>query len=177
MAMQKKQRLFLSSFLVLAALLVSTISTGFAFAKGQSLNGAHASPPISAKAATAKLVAMHTVNMHSTPAESPKSASHHTALPFLTGVSPSVYAQRKAAAAHAKNAPVLTYGNAPTHSSSNDPNTPPTTTSFQGMAASASICPYFGGCHPPDIALAPSTHRVSHLSFPDDLVDWCEPDE
>jgi len=79
--MQKKQRLFLSSFLVLAALLVSTISAGFAFAKGQSLNGAHASPPISAKAATAKLVAMHTVNMHSTPAESPKSASHHRCQP------------------------------------------------------------------------------------------------
>ncbi len=103
--MQKKQRLFLSSFLVLAALLVSTISAGSAFAKGQSLNGAHASPPISAKPATAKLVAMHTMDMQSSPAESPKSASHHTALPFLTGVSPSVYAQRKAVASPREECP------------------------------------------------------------------------
>lgn len=158
--MQKKQRLFLSSFLVLAALLVSTITAGFAFAKEQSPNGAQASPPISAKPATAKLVAMHTVNMGSTQAETPKSASHHTALPFLTGVSPSVYAQRKAAAAHAKNAPILKYGNAPTDSSSNDPNTPPATANFQGMADSASICPYFGGCQPPDMAIAASTQWV-----------------
>src|SRR3954468_21092733 len=82
MAMHKKQQLVLSSFLVVAALLVSTISAGFAFAKGQSQNGAHASPTISAQPATANLVAMHTVNMGSTPAESPKSVSHHTALPF-----------------------------------------------------------------------------------------------
>jgi hypothetical protein len=160
MEMQKKHRLFLSSFLVLAALLVSMVSAGFAFAKGQNQNVGQASPVISAKSATAKLVAMHTVNMRGSPAESPKSASHYTALPFLTGVSPSVYAQRKAAAAHTKNAPVLTDANAPTHSSSSDPNTPPTKTSFQGMADSASICPYFGGCQPPDMALGASTQWV-----------------
>lgn len=160
MAMQKKQRMLFSSFLVLAALLISTISTGVALAQGQSAYGAHASPTISAKPATAKLVAMHTVNMHRTPAESPKPAKQHTALPFLTGVSPAVYAQRKAAAAHTKNAPVLQYGNAPTRSSSSDPNTPPAKANFQGMADSASICPYFGGCQPPDMAIAASTQWV-----------------
>ena len=38
----------------------------------------------------------------------------------------------------------------------------PTTsgTKFQGMADSASICPYFGGCQPPDMALASSPSYV-----------------
>jgi len=135
---------------VLLALLVGAFSASFAFAKGQSQ--ANLSP--SAKSATSHVVAMHTVNMQKVPAASSKSLSQKsTLLPFLTGVSPTVYAQRKAAATHNKNAPA---GANPYAGSS----TPTTTAKFQGMADSASICPFFGGCQPPDQALAASPNWV-----------------
>src|SRR5579863_3810571 len=129
--MRKNYQGHIVTTLVLAALFVSAFSASFAFAKG----AAPASLTPTAQRADAHVVAMHTVNMQQVPAATSKSLSHSSVqMPFLTGVSAAVYAQRKAAAAHTHNAPV----NANSYVGS---STPKTTAKFQGMADSASICP------------------------------------
>jgi hypothetical protein len=153
--MQKKYRLYLFSSLLVAALVVGAFGASFAFAQGTGQKAAtKKQPSISAKAVTSKMVTMQVVNMAAIKAETPKAASHHTALPFLTTV-------KKQSASNIKNAPRLTqaYSMSATLSPS-APNTPPAMTKFQGMANSASICPYFGGCQPPDMALASSPNWV-----------------
>ncbi len=153
--MRNKYQVHIVTALVLAALLVGAFSASFTFAKGAT----QASSTPSAKRANSQVVAMHTVNMQQVPAATSKSLSHSAAqMPFLTGVSPAVYAQRKAAAAHNQNAPVNT--SSYVGDSTAGGYTPSTTAKFQGMADSASICPYFGGCQPPDQALAASSSWV-----------------
>ena len=153
--MRKQYKGYIFTFLALAIVLVGIFSASFAFAKGQSRSGAAPS----AQPATAPMVSMHTVDMSSVPAETAQSASQPPRLmPFLTGISPAVYAQRKAAAAHNKNAPVDAHPNPDT--ATGGISTPGTTAKFQGMADSASICPYFGGCQPPDQALGASPNWV-----------------
>jgi hypothetical protein len=113
----------------------------------------HASPVLSARRATAPLVSMHTVNMSQVPAAKAIPAHRPTRLmPLLTGLSPAAYAQREAAAAHNKHAPVDLhpfpaglFGGG---------NTPSPTVKFQGMTDS--VC----GCQPPDQALAASPSWV-----------------
>jgi len=103
------------------------------------------------------MVTMHTVNMQNVLAEAPGSANNHQRmLPLLTGVSPTVYAQRKAAAAQNKNAPIDTYVISTAISAV---YTPTTTVKFKGMADSSSIFPPSGG-QPPDQALAASSNWV-----------------
>ena len=95
------------TLLALAITLVGMVGASFVFAKGQSHNIAHTGPATSAQPATAHVVIMHAVDMSAVPAAadgSPLSQAPRT-MPLLTGVSQSVYAQRKAAAAHNKNAP------------------------------------------------------------------------
>jgi hypothetical protein len=131
----------------------------FVFAKGQTQATSSPQGSGTGKPATAKMVAMHLMNMQNVPGETPASSSHHpSALPLLTGVSTAVYAQRKAAAAHNKNATVATHPYA-NPSESSGIYTPSATKKFQGMADSTSICPPLA-CQPPDQALATSTKWV-----------------
>jgi hypothetical protein len=144
---------YILSFLALAALVVGMFGMNFASAKVNSASQFKVSGH--GKAATVHMTSLNVVNMQNVPAETAKAASKPaTALPFLTGVSPAVYKQRKAAAAHNSNAPT---GNHPFAApTQNTVNTPKAGKTFKGMADSASICPYFGGCQPPDMALATS---------------------
>jgi hypothetical protein len=142
------------TILALAIVLVSIFGASFVFAKGQSLSIAHTQLATSAKPATAPMVSMHTVDMKSVPADSASSAKLSArTMPFLTGVSPAVYAQRKAAALHNNNAPINV------HPAQDSPYTPLTLAKFKGMADSPSICPP-SGCQPPDQALATSSSWV-----------------
>jgi len=100
------------------------------------------------------MVSMHTVDMKGVPAETASSAILAArTMPLLTGVSPAVYAQRKAAALHNKNAPINV------HPEQDTPFTPTTLAKFKGMADSSSVCPP-SGCQPPDQALATSSSWV-----------------
>lgn len=153
--MRKQSKGYIFTFLALATVLAGMSAASFVFAKGAS--SSVSSPQqlsASGKSAVAHLVAMHVVDMHNVPAETPGSASQHpVVLPLLTGMSQAVYAQRKATAAHAQNAPVGNYPYATP--SGGSVYTPSATKKFQGMADSTSICPPFG-CQPPDQALAAS---------------------
>src|SRR6185312_4135599 len=105
------------------------------------------------------LVHMHTVNMQHTPSAKARPASQVVVSkrPLLTGISPAVYAQLKAGAAHNLSAPFNTHDSQDT--SSIVPDTPPTISKFNGMADSPSICPP-SGCEPPDMAIAASPQWV-----------------
>ena len=150
--MSKRHRVYFLSSLAIAALLVSMFGASFAFAQGQS-RSAVSSSKASAKPATAKLVAAYTVNMHNAAGETAKTASHSpVAIPLL-------HHKTQSAASLTKVAPRF-HALAATSSDSSAPTTPPALTKFQGMADSASICPYFGGCQPPDMALATSPNWV-----------------
>jgi len=76
-------------------------------------------------------------------------------MPILAGVDPHTYAIRKAFAARDPFAPRDLAG-----SDASALITPAASPKFKGMADSASICPYFGGCQPPDMAIAASTSWV-----------------
>ncbi len=156
--MRKRFRGYLFTCAALATLVVAIFSASFASANEQ--KATHAGISGSGKPATARMVAMHVVSMQNVAAETPAQARpHSTALPLLTGVSAATYAQRKADVAHSQLAPVNTspVSAAPQAQST---FTPTRTRAFQGMADSASICPYFGGCQPPDQAIAASRSYV-----------------
>ena len=161
--MQHNYNRFILLLIALAALLISVSGASFVFAKGQT-PGASRGPiyralGILAQPAVARLVSMHTVDMASVPAETANSLRQPPrVMPLLTGTSPAVYAERKVAAVHNPNAPVdtLPFPN----SDSTSPLTPGLTSKFKGMADSASTCPYFGGCQPPDQVLAASPSWV-----------------
>jgi hypothetical protein len=96
------------------------------------------------------------VNQMRTPAEPfVPYAYGHQQVPLM-GIDPRTYMMRKAFAAHNPNAPV-DFSDTGFVSRF---NTPPANPTFKGMANSPSICPYFGGCQPPDMALAASTGWV-----------------
>ena len=151
--MQKKYRIYFLPFLAIAALFIGMFSASFAFAKGQNNHIAHAPSAVSANSATSNVVAQYTVNMHNVPAESPGAMTHSP------GLMPLLHNVNKSGAALNKNAPHF-QGFPATSSDSVNPNTPPTTSKFLGMADSGSICPFFGGCQPPDMALAASPNFV-----------------
>lgn len=148
--MRKQFTGWVFTILALATVLGSIFGASFVFAKGQHLSVAQTQLVTSAKPATAPMVSMHTVNMKNVPAESASSANISAkSIPFLTGVSPAVYTQRKAAALHNQSAP------ANVHPAQDSPYTPLTLVKFKGMANSSAICPP-NGCQPPDQALAAS---------------------
>ena len=158
MRSQFKGYLFL--FVALATVLVAIFGAGFVSANDHSKQTPHTAISGSGQKATATMVERHAVDMQQVPAETPAQANRSSkALPLLTGVSSAVYAQRKADAAHNQLAPT---GNSQSYAAPTTQSTmtPITTKSFQGMADSASICPYFGGCQPPDQALATSRSYV-----------------
>jgi len=151
---------YLFIFVALATVLVAILGAGFASANDHSRQTPLTGISGSGKSATAAMVAKHVIDMRQVPAETSAQANHSSkALPFLTGVSSAVYAQRKADAAHNQQAP-LGSSRSYTVPTTQNTVTPATTKSFQGMANSASICPYFGGCQPPDQALATSRSYV-----------------
>jgi hypothetical protein len=158
--MRRQFKGYLFMFVALATVIVAIFSAGFASANEHSQKAPHTGISGSGKSATAKMVEMHVIDMRQVPAETPAPASHSSkALPLLTGVSSAVYAQRKTDAAHNPLAPLgSSRGYAVPAPQST--LTPAATKSFQGMADSASICPYFGGCEPPDQALATSKSFV-----------------
>src|SRR5260370_16391291 len=105
------------------------------------------------------MVTMHMVNMQNVLAEAAAAGSasnHQRTLPLLTGVSPMVYAQRKAAAAQNKNAPIDSYAISTAVSTV---YTATTTVKFKGMADSSLICPP-SGCWPLDRELPASPSWV-----------------
>ncbi len=147
--------LFLSLVLLGATTLgVSAISNG--------KQASQANLVVSAGKATSITAAKpYVVNMQNVPKETARQAAANArqhALPFMTGVSAKVFAQRKAAAAHSTSAVKQEGGSIYTapKSKSASPMTPGLITNFQGQSDSAATCPYFGGCEPPDQALAVS---------------------
>ncbi len=155
--MRKYYKSYLISIATLAVLLIGAFGGSFVFAHKSQQSVPRTNLVGSGKLVTAAMVAMHVVNMASAPAETPNSSSHRpTMLPLRTGVSAAVYAQRKAAALHNKQAPVSQHIYLKPVTGA---YTPSTKTGFQGMADSASICP-LGGCQPPDMALAASKSFV-----------------
>ena len=155
--MREQYRGYLVSFAALLIVLAGMFGASFVFTKGQSQSKAHAQLATSARPVASHMVTMHTVNMQNVLAEAAGSASNHQRiLPLLTGVSPMVYAQRKAAAAQNKNAPIDSYAISTAVSTV---YTPTTTVKFKGMADSSLICPP-SGCQPPDQALAASSSWV-----------------
>lgn len=158
--MRRQFKGFLFLFVALATLLVAIVGAGFASANVQRHQTSHTAISGSGQRATAKMVGMHVVDMRHAPLKtSAQPIRNSKALPLLTGVSSAVYAQRKTNAAHNRLAPV---GNSQSYATpaTSSTKTPIRTVSFQGMADSASICPYFGGCQPPDQALATSRSYV-----------------
>lgn len=155
--MREQYRGYLLSFAALLIVLAGMFGASFVFTKGPSQSKAHAQFATSARPIASHMVAMHTVNMQNVLAEAPGSANNRQrVLPLLTGVSPTMYAQRKAAAAQNKNAPIDTFAISTAISAV---YTPTTTVKFKGMSDSSSICPP-SGCEPPDQALAASPSWV-----------------
>lgn len=118
---------------------------------------ASASSTVSARPAVAALESLRTVDMRSVPqARFAPLARPASELPFLVGAVRPVWYQRKAAARFIPFAPhaARTWAMQEQYGRRQDVPTP---TAFNGMADSASICPYYSGCQPPDIALAASS--------------------
>jgi hypothetical protein len=114
---------------------------------------------VSSDPAFAPLVAMHVVDMHATPARLPSlDESRHAFMPFFVGEDPAVWFARKEAARYGFYAPrdPRPYAGI----SGIRPSPPDLLSRFDGMSDSSSICPYYGGCQPPDLALAASSSWV-----------------
>lgn len=149
---KRNLKVALLSLLTMTVLLVSAFATGAVFAKGSSnsVKASGGSATVSSKKATAPAGVEHTVNVNSLPVEKSAPAVNHKQLPLL--VNPNLAAAKKAASTN-KNAPK---GGAAIV----DSTTKSSIFGFNGMADSATICPYFGGCQPPDMALATSPSFV-----------------
>lgn len=139
------------ALLVSAALLISALAPGSVFAKGASAPARASVPTASAQRVTAPSVAGRSVNLFSLPVRDSAAARSHHPMPLL--VNPKL-AQAKTTAAWNANAPK----SAATLAAS--PEASPALKGFNGMADAATICPYFGGCQPPDMALATSPGLV-----------------
>jgi hypothetical protein len=114
---------------------------------------------VSAEPAIAPLDSLQVVNPYFVRgARIVASPARHGFMPMFVGTNaPSWYA-RKAAARYNRMAP---YNPHPFAFAAGDSSqTPPVAISFAGMADSASICPYYNGCQPPDQALAASSSWI-----------------
>lgn len=113
------------------------------------------SPKVTAQPVMGRLVYMHQVDMRFAPQSKFIPMTREGEMPFLVGVSPATWYLRKAAARHNPMAPYDPHAFPGNYDLS--PNTPPASVQFDGMADSGSICQYFGGCQPPDMAVAASS--------------------
>jgi hypothetical protein len=111
---------------------------------------------VTADQAIAPLVSMHRVDMRTAPAAIYQPLRHAPGfMPELNGVNEQTWLALKHAAVHNPFAPVNAH---PMIDDFNlTPFTPRKSSKFLGMADSASTCPYFGGCEPPDMAIAASS--------------------
>jgi hypothetical protein len=134
------------TFVILAAvaLVVSAVSVSMVAASPLTHHSATSGPKLSAKSIAGHQVIGQTLNVFNLPKETASQASAHRSMPLLSG---SKLIPAKAAAAHNTHAPKAS-GLAQTSDSKSS------VIGFQGMQDSATICPYFGGCQPPDMALA-----------------------
>ena len=155
-----RAKLSMLPYLILATMMIGAFSASVVFARADNTSATQAnSSTMSAIPASAPLVSMHTVDMSRVPAASPGLLKHGLKeQPLLTGISPAIYAERKAAAAHDPAAPANAHSY--TASSSIPLASPTLLTSFNGQEDSASTCPYWGGCEHPDMALATSSSWV-----------------
>jgi hypothetical protein len=112
-------------------------------------------PTVTAQPVIGRLVYMHQVDMRFAPQSKYIPMTREGEMPFLVGVSPSLWYLRKQAARHNPMAPYDAHAFPGNYDLS--PNTPRASVMFDGMANSASICQYFGGCEPPDMAVAASS--------------------
>jgi len=117
------------------------------------------SPTVTAQPVIGRLVYMHQVDMRFAPQSKYIPMTREGQMPFLVGVSPVTWYLRKQAARHNTMAPYDAHAFPGNYDVS--PNTPRASVKFDGMADSASICPYFGGCEPPDMAVAASSRVTS----------------
>ena len=154
--MQKKHRVYFFSILAIVALIVGAFGANFAFAKG----AGNAQAKHSYGTAISSNAGMpHVVNMSNVPpATSKQIHQKQPMLPLYPGGA-AKYATLKAGAAHNPGAPKVAHP-MPATSPANSTTTPPAIANFDGMADSKTICPYFGGCQPPDMAVAASTKWV-----------------
>ncbi|MBA2284758.1 MAG: hypothetical protein H0W02_04700 [Ktedonobacteraceae bacterium] len=159
--MQKKRTKIVFSIMVaLLVLLVGVFGVSPTFAAKQQVvqkkNGggfkfsATRGPSVAASA--------HTANLFTLPKGAPRAVkTSHGKQPFLA-IHPRTYAQAKAMAAHNKNAPVARVS---LQASSAIPGAAHAKSiGFQGLADSPTVCPYFGNCPQPDMALATSPKLV-----------------
>jgi hypothetical protein len=139
----------------LAALTLTGVIAGVSAVAGSS-----ASSTLNTLVGTGNKVSMraagpHTIDMSTTP------ASSHVGAIGTPQLLPRLGLHATGDLAHNPAAPNLgahfAAGTAPAGSSA---TTPSASVSFNGMADSASICPFFGGCQPPDMALAASPNWV-----------------
>lgn len=156
---KKNLKGYIFSFIALTVIVVGGIfGAGFLF-RGH-VQATHASGgstvSVSAKSATAAPSSGHSLNVYklATTAHLGALSRNPRQTPLVKGVSSSTYQQWKTAAQHSKTAPAVR--------GATDVVSPPqsATQGFQGMADSPTICPYFGGCQPPDQALATSPNYV-----------------
>jgi len=112
-----------------------------------------ASPSLNAHPAVAPLLSLRTVYAADVPQAAPGLRKLRSKpLPFRSGHSPLVWAHLKSAA--------ITSPGAPLGRPSGFAAPAQVSESFAGMSDSASICPYLGGCQPPDGAIAASPSYV-----------------
>jgi hypothetical protein len=117
---------------------------------------------VTARPAIAPLVSLHAVDMRTAP-QAPLTQIESIVrapsfAPLLVGTDAATWRMRKAFARDSRTAP---YDPRPLRSATLlGSGTPPALTQFSGMQNSRSICPYYGGCQPPDAALAASSSWV-----------------
>jgi hypothetical protein len=142
------------SLVVIVALLLSAFTVSPVFAKGASQAVTAPSIKVSAQEVSAPVATGQIVNIHSlATVRSATTTKSHRAMPLL--VSPNL-AKAKQSAAQNKLAPVGRQA----LSAAGSAGAKGALTGFNGMADSTTICPYFGGCQPPDMALASSPQLV-----------------
>lgn len=142
--------------------LISALCLGTALLGAASVASA-AGPSVSGQSASVTASGPRVINMAQVPQQSASSVGASSPMPLLTGHSSAEWANIKAAAATSSAAPVNNSSlSAPSAGSvsTTGPNTPGATVRFAGLADSAGTCPYFGGCAPPDQALAASPNWV-----------------
>lgn len=144
-------KIALCSMLAISALLVSAFAAGPAFAKANSPKAGGTSVTATKVKAPTAIGQTRNLNTMKTATGLRTRATSRHQMPLL--MSPKAAqakktSNRKAPTAQAVNFPAIAAPNAAGSSG------------FQGMADSATICPFFGGCQPPDMALATSPNLV-----------------
>ncbi len=153
---RKRTKFTIPATIILAILLVTIFAVVPAFAasplgaRNYSGSGGY---KVSATKGASPRFTTHSANIYTLPKETASSKLVSNPHKLVLRTSPKL-AQAKAAASHNKNAPVNRSELAVTASKTSASNR------FKGMADSATICPYFGGCQPPDMALATSPKYV-----------------